>query len=563
MADAPDSGLPGAPVDQPPQSPAEGTAIGAIGASAPPDNVLSFESAVRGQGGAVSSQSLAVSSSSLVSLPPPPSPKKGARAQVSGEGAIDAKKKADAKHKPGKPEPTIDWGKFNYLLENFALIYGTDQVWDGVKRLTMKIGNMAHAHGADMVRMWKASERRRTVMQEDMVFDPTETCDLTKCINLYNGFAMEPDETEQADVEVMLELLRHLCGNCSNEGVSIDQVMHWVLCWLAYPLQRPGAKLKTALIFHGPQGTGKNLFFDAVRVIYGNYGVMVGQNELEEKYNSWLSAKLMVIGNEVVTRQELYHNKNKLKWVITEETIPIRAMHLDVRWERNHANVAFLSNEQQPLVLEEGDRRYLVVYTPSAEDGNLYARVAAFLKCGGSAKLLHFLLQYDIGDFGEHTKPLMTAAKADLIELSLRPSERFMSEWVGGFLPLPMRVCSAEQLYRAFRRWCDQAGERFPPPRAQFTRMAERWVFERIERDADGKRKEPKLTYKVVQLKDESVKSGRTATRCWLPRGTGPRDGVTEGAWAAEAVADFEQPLRTFCRSHFEDSGPAPVTPDA
>jgi putative DNA primase/helicase len=43
---------------------------------------------------------------------------------------------------------------------------------------------------------------------------------------------------------------------------------------------------------------------------------MVGQTEIEEKYNGWLSGKQFIIGNEVVSRQELYHTKNRLKWVI-------------------------------------------------------------------------------------------------------------------------------------------------------------------------------------------------------------------------------------------------------
>lgn len=479
--------------------------------------------------------------------PAPPPPLKSASAPDPGTGGS------------GKKKP-MDWGKYNFLLENFALIYGTDTVWDGDKRLIMRIGNMAHAHGSDYVRMWKASESRWTVMPDDVVFDPTNQCG-EHCVNLYDGFALKAKPCKESDVDVMLQLLDHLCKETATEGVNVDDIVHFVLCWLALPLQRPGAKLKTALIFHGPQGTGKNLFFDAVRVVYGKYGVMVGQNELEEKYNSWLSAKLMIIANEVVTRQELYHNKNKLKWIVSEDKIPIRAMQQDVRWEANHANLVFLSNEQQPMVLEGDDRRHLVVYTPVVDDGDLYTRVVEFLRAGGAEKWFHFLLHYDIGDFNEHTKPPMTEAKADLIELSMRPTEKFMHEWSKGYLPLPMRVCSAEQLYRAFRRWCDQAGEKYPPPRTQFTHGAVKWAKERVERDADGKRKPPKFTYKVVSFK--TAAGSRSSLRVWLPRGCGAPEGVAEGEWANEAVGEFEAPLAKFCRTHREDQADSPVTPDA
>lgn len=449
---------------------------------------------------------------------------------------------------PKKPGKKIDWGKVAHLVENFTLIYPTDTAWDSHKRKIIKISNMAHAHGSDAVRMWKASPDRKTVDDHDVVFDPTNTC-AAHCINLYNGFATEPLQCSATDVEPMLDLLRHLCSTSASKNVTVDQVMHWVLCWLALPIQRPGAKLRTALVFHGPQGTGKNMFFDVIRKMYGKYGVMVGQNELEEKFNDWLSGKLMIIGNEVVTRQELFHNKNKLKWIITEDQIPIRAMQQSVRWEANHANVVFLSNEQMPLILEEGDRRHLVVYTPLADETGLYAAVQAFLDADGAAMFMHFLLSYPLGAFDEHTKPLMTQAKADLQDLSMRPPERFMTEWIDGFIPLPVQVCSGDQLYRAFETWSRRSGLRWTDDKAKFTNLSKRWALERVERDDDGGRMPPCLDYKVIQLKDDLGQNGRRSVRCWQPRGTGPLNGVSLGEWAAEAIEAFELPLGRYLRT--------------
>jgi hypothetical protein len=68
----------------------------------------------------------------------------------------------------------------------------------------------------------------------------------------------------------------------------------------------------------------------------------------------------------------------------------------------------------------------------------------------------------------------MTRAKADLIELGLKPHERFARDWIRGYLPLPLRVCSTEQLYRAFQRWARNTGERFPPPQVTFSKGVEK-----------------------------------------------------------------------------------------
>jgi len=538
MVDTPPDEFP-EPHDATPPAAEERQASSAIDAAASQAKVIDI---------AGSRRKKAVDVSATESASSPPSPKK-ANAPPEGAGG-----------KPKKAERTVDWGVYNYLKTNFVLIYPTDTAWDGAKRKVVKISNMAHMYGADLVKMWKASPDRRSVDEEDLVFDPTMTCDPDKAINLYDGLAIQPRPCKPEECAVMLELLRHLCSRCATTHVTIDEVMQWVLRWLALPLQKPGAKPRTALVFHGPQGTGKNLFFDAVRLMYGKYGVMVGQNELEEKYNGWLSAKQLIIGNEVVSRQELYHNKNRLKWVITEEKIPIRTMHQDTRWENNFANVVFLSNEQRPLILEIDDRRYLVVYTPTAEDGDLYLRVRAFLDDDGVAKFMYYLMNYDLGDFHEHTKPLMTEAKQDLIEQSMQPGERFITEWTQGYLNLPMQVCSAEQLYRAFRRWCDLSGEKWPPPQSGFTSGVKRWAIEHIERDEEGNRLAPCLDYKVINLRDAS--SARKSVRCWLPRGTGPLNGVSEGDWAGASVEAFELALSRFMRANREGSDES-VTPKA
>lgn len=465
----------------------------------------------------------------------PPPPGESANAPQQGKGG-------------GKRKKPIDHGRYTYLCENFVLIYPSATAWDKAKRKRVLIADMAHMFGSDYVRMWKASPDRQTIDEEQLLFDPTLSCG-PDAINLYDGFAIEPQACADKDVDVMLQLLRHLCSRCDEQNMTVDEVMDWVLCWLALPFQQPGAKLATALVFHGPQGTGKNLFFDAVRDMHGKYGVMVGQTEIEEKYNGWLSAKLLIICNEVVSRQELYHNKNRLKWVIDAKRIPIRTMNTDTRWENNHANLVFISNERRPLLLEIGDRRHLVVYTPVPEDQGLYDKARAFLAANGHAKFMHYLMTYPLRDFHEHTKPLMTEAKQDLIELSLAPEERFMGEWINGYLHLPTQVCSAEQLYRAFRRWCDNAGERYPPPQAGFTTAAKRWAIERVERDEDGNKRDPCLGYKVINLPAATASSGRRSVRCWLPRATGPLNGVTEGAWAAESVDAFEAALGRFLRT--------------
>lgn len=460
---------------------------------------------------------------------PPSPPSGGASAPPGGKGQRTRRKSS------------INLGTYSRLMECFALIYGTKTCWDDESHRIVPVDALRLAMTADAVKAWLNSPNRRMVMPEQLMFEPGQ--DLPEgCIQLFGGLEVQPLECAVEDVEPMLDLLRHLCADSADTPDGVRAVMHWVLRWQALPLQQLGAKMQTAVVMHGPQGTGKNLYWDVWRDLYGRYGITVGQTELEDKFNGWLSQKLAIIGDEVVSRQEMYHNKNRLKLIVTQEQkFPIREIQQATRWESNHANVVFLSNESQPLALEERDRRYMVIYTPLAGNVSLYERVRDFLRQDGARKWLYFLLNYPVGDFDRHTKPLLTKAKADLIQSGWLPAQRFAHEWMAGYLPLPLRVCSAEQLYRAFMRWCTVYGERFPPSQGKFTTEVQRWLREHTGSGDDG----PALLYKVVQLHDTN---GRRAVRCWLPAHTGSPDGQSEGAWAADSVRAFEDVLRGYLR---------------
>jgi putative DNA primase/helicase len=452
-----------------------------------------------------------------------PPPQDGANAQSAGSGG-----------KAKRPEKVVDFGKYNYLRENFALIYGTDTVWDGTTRMIMKIANMAHAHGSDMVKMWKGASDRRTIMPSDVVFDPRGECDAEETVNLFSGIELEPKE---GDVGPILELVRFLTSRASADSDECDQIMHWLLCWLAYPLQHVGTKLRTAVIMHGDEGAGKNFLFDLWVEIYGKYGALVGQDELEDKFNDWRSAKLAVVGDEVSSRQELVHNKNRLKALITSSTVQINPKNLPRREERNHINIVFLSNELQPLALDNSDRRYLVIYTPRAREFEFYRKLKAWREAGGVQAFYYYLLHYPLEDFDPFAPAPGTQAKMDLIDMNRKSPERFWMEWASGELDLPYRSCAIAQAYRAYLKYAQRTGDRFPVQRNVFTRMLVR-ISEAMA-ESMGK---PAAREWMAAVTDDTLT--RRTTRLLLV--ASKPDGVSDGQWATECVSSFEEVLSAY-----------------
>ena len=339
------------------------------------------------------------------------------------------------------------------LLERFTLVYGHNgTVFDGQENILLKLTDMRDACIAKWVhREWGASPEKQIVRIEQVGFDPSGNDSRIKC-NLWGGWPTEP---KAGSCEVLLELLEYLCNHEDNDG----KLFEWVLRWCAYPIQNPGAKLKTALVLHGPQGVGKNMFFEALMAIYGQYGRVVDQDAVEDKYNDWVSRKLLLIADEVVARAELYHVKNKIKGLITGDTIRVNPKHVTSYEERNHINIIFMSNEVQPLVLEPDDRRFAVIWTPKKLSPGFYIDVKNEIDAGGIEALHDHLLNLDMGDFQPWSYPPMTRAKQDLIDLSMDSTERFINAWLDGDLdPIKPAPALSDDIYKLYRAFCSQAG---------------------------------------------------------------------------------------------------------
>jgi putative DNA primase/helicase len=337
-------------------------------------------------------------------------------------------------------------------VDRYSLIYGAGgTMYDHQESALIPKSDVLDICVDHAWREWKLHIDRKVVRISEVGFDPTESDRNIKC-NLWGGWPTKP---KSGSCEILLDLLKYLC---SVEENGSDANYQWVLKWLAYPIQHPGAKMRSALIFHGPQGAGKNLFFEAYAGIFGKYARVIGQAEIDDKFNDWASAMLFMIADEVVARQELFHIKNKIKALITGETIRINPKNVAAHDERNHVNIVFFSNERQPLVLEKDDRRFAVFWTPVKMHDNYYADVAEEIKAGGIDALHDYLLNLDLGDFNEHSKPPATRSKQDLIDINLDSIDRFMVDWTEGSIGLPVVPCISEHLYRAYQDWCRKNG---------------------------------------------------------------------------------------------------------
>jgi len=316
---------------------------------------------------------------------------------------------------------------------------------------------MRAAYGSDMVKRWQEHTLRLMIDADKLVFDPTQSVSPETHINMFNGFPLVP-KRNRPKVQPVLDLIASLCATEENSEAVVD----WLLKWLAYPLQHPGAKMQTAVLMFGEkQGTGKSLFFEGImRPIYGEYGGTAGQHQLDSSFTDWKSRKIYMVFEEVLSRDERYSHIGTLKHFITGRDMRINPKNLPERVESNHINSVFLSNESQPIPIELEDRRWLVIEALAKLSEEFQQQIKAMLKDGLCEAFYEYLLDYPLGNFDEHTKPLMTEAKRKIIRFGRPGWDSFHEAWKEGALRAPYRSCMSEDLYEVYKRWCERNHER-------------------------------------------------------------------------------------------------------
>ena len=409
------------------------------------------------------------------------------------------------------------------LLEGYALIYahgGT--AFDKREHAIVALSDMRDACvRREIHRAWMEHPARQIVRLSEVGFDPSESDPRITC-NLWGGWPTLP---KAGKCEKLVELLWYMTEREGDRQALYD----WVLRWIAYPIQHPGAKLKTTLVLHGPQGTGKNLFFEALMGIYGPYGRVIDQAAIEDKFNDWASKKLFLIADEVVARSDLYHVKNKLKAFITGDWIRINPKNLSAYDEHNHVNLVFLSNEAQPVVLDEDDRRHAVIWTPDKMPPAFYKAVVEEIRNGGIAALHDYLLKVDLGDFTPATLPPFTDAKRELIEMSLDSTSRFFYALESREVPIEaMAPALSQDVYDVYRTWCSRTGMR--PA-----------TLPRLLNALDRKHKAPVMRKRY--LGGASVKGPHAVVMFGSKQ---PPDGVSETAWLGECVEAFKSAAKDY-----------------
>jgi hypothetical protein len=315
----------------------------------------------------------------------------------------------------------------DYLIENLVTIEGTNITYHIGRDWQMGSAQLSNSYPTILPK-WKKSKHRQHVQRDHYIFDPSKPPlhdpDNPHLLNRFRGMPVI-DTSKASSPDRIIDHVHYLCEDNEEQG-------KWFLGWMAYQIQNPGTKLRSAVIFKGTEGTGKNVLFDMwCKRVYGKYGVILDAEQLGSKYNTWAFDALFVLGNEISTSKDRRDIPNKLKHYITGSLYNMEAKFQDVIKDiPNLMNFLFLSNEDVPITMGPNDRRYAVFHQANRKDQKYYLDLLKDLNSGGFEGFYKYLKNVDVSalGFSPYADPPWNETKQHAIDERLPPHELFVRD---------------------------------------------------------------------------------------------------------------------------------------
>ena len=237
-------------------------------------------------------------------------------------------------------------------------------------------------------------------------------------------------------------------------------------------MQLPWKKTVTALVFQGPQGSGKGTFANSIMGSYFGKGLhyshIVNTEHLCGKFNGIVATSVLIVLDECLFPGNHTH-ASVLKSLLHDEQKLLRQMYKDAVMIPCYDHIIISSNESFAVKTEKDDRSYAILSVSNRHQGDskYWDAIYKEIKNGGREAFLHHLFQMDINSFRPEEMPVSLDASRWTMKIhSLSPVDTFLlkilknPEKDGEILPLFISsntaskfglVIDVELLWESFR----------------------------------------------------------------------------------------------------------------
>jgi hypothetical protein len=181
-------------------------------------------------------------------------------------------------------------------------------------------------------------------------------------LNTYEESGVTPCETLEGDedgkrvVELFLQHLRNLIPSEREQRIVID--------FLAFVYQNPGRRVRWSILLYGIEGAGKTYFFKVAQLLMGHNAKTVSTTAINSEFTGWAAgARLINIDEIRIAGTNKYGILDKMKPMISDDTISVIHKGKDERSVPNFASYMMSTNHADAIPISDSDRRYSVITT--------------------------------------------------------------------------------------------------------------------------------------------------------------------------------------------------------
>ena len=207
-----------------------------------------------------------------------------------------------------------------------------------------------------------------------------------------------------------------------------------VLDVMAFKLQKPHIKINHAVLHGGNPGSGKDTMWAPFFWSIGGKALrnvsLVRNEEITSQWGYALETEVLVVNelrqNEARDRRAL---ENTMKPLIAAppEFLSVQRKGLAPYDLVNRLQIIAFSNERVAINLPSDDRRWFVIWSdaPRMNDAD-GAKIWAWLEAGGKSAVAAWLHARDVAAFAPGATPMLTEAKAIMVEAGMSGAESFL-----------------------------------------------------------------------------------------------------------------------------------------
>jgi Mesyanzhinovviridae DNA primase len=169
------------------------------------------------------------------------------------------------------------------------------------------------------------------------------------CLNLWQGWGVEP---RPGDWGLIREHIRVVLAGGNEEFAD------YIVRWIAWAIQNPGAPAEVALVLIGEKGAGKGMLVRCLERIFGAHTFQVtGREEVIGRFNGHLQDCVLFVADEAYWGGDK-QCVGRLQGMITETTLPIERKGIDLIRVSNCLHVVMLAEPGWVIPAGRFERRY-------------------------------------------------------------------------------------------------------------------------------------------------------------------------------------------------------------